>query len=372
MADLYLKNGLDVQSQPIEILMTNGKIEQVGQKLAGTTADRTIDLAGQSIVSAGWIDDHTHCYEKLTLYYDDPDQVGYMTGVTTVIDAGSCGADNISDFYARTRAKRTNVYALLNISRTGILAQDELGDLSRVNFETFQNAVNEYPDFIVGMKARMSRSVVVGNGLQPLILAKQFQAQLMHHLPLMVHVGTNPPELQAIMAQLKPGDIMTHCFNGKANGILTTDDRIKPFVQSGYEQGIIFDVGHGTDSFNFHTAAVATAQGLYPQTLSTDSYHRNRENGPVYNLATCIEKMLLLGYPLSEIIPMVTSRPAQNFKLTTKGQLAPGYDADITIFEIKHGSKKLTDSDGNTRITDRLVKPEYSIVGGKVYMIGEL
>lgn len=48
----------------------------------------------------------THCYEKLSLYYDDPDKDGYTTGVTTVIDAGSTGADNIGDFYQITRSKK--------------------------------------------------------------------------------------------------------------------------------------------------------------------------------------------------------------------------------------------------------------------------
>ncbi|APX71321.1 amidohydrolase/deacetylase family metallohydrolase [Companilactobacillus allii] len=370
MADLYIKNGLNEYLEPIELLITNGKIERVSSKIRNVVADKTIDLERQSIVSAGWIDDHVHCYEKLTLYYDDPDEDGYKTGVTTVIDAGSTGANNIKDFYTRTRDKLTNVYAMINISETGILAQDELGDMRRLNLQKLQAAVDEYPDFIVGIKARISKSVVVSNGINPLVEAKYFQMKLNKHLPLMVHVGTNPPELSEIMTIMDKGDIMTHCFNGKTNGILDENDNIKDFVQDGYEHGIIFDVGHGTDSFNFHTAEIAKQYKLYPETLSTDIYHHNREDGPVYDMSTCIEKLLLLGYKISEIIPMITSRPAKNFGLSRKGLLKSGYDADVTIFDIKHGRKELTDSNGNTRITDTLVKPKYSIVGGNVYSIG--
>ncbi|WP_125762431.1 amidohydrolase/deacetylase family metallohydrolase [Companilactobacillus hulinensis] len=370
MADLYIKNGLNEHSEAIELLISNGKIERVGTKLDDVTADKTIDLERQSIVTAGWIDDHTHCYEKLTLYYDDPDKDGYPTGVTTVIDAGSTGANNIGDFYDRTRDKKTNVYAMINISKTGILAQDELGDMSRLSLPELQDAVDKYPDFIVGIKARMSKSVVVGNGINPLVEAKYFQMKLDKHLPLMVHIGTNPPELSEIMAVMDRGDIMTHCFNGKANGILDENDKIKDFVQDGYEHGIIFDVGHGTDSFNFHTAEIAKEYKLYPETLSTDIYHHNREDGPVYDMATCIEKLMLIGYKISEIIPMITSRPAKNFNLAGKGKLEAGFDADVTIFDIKHGQKELTDSNGNTRTTDTLVKPKYSIIGGNVYAIG--
>ena len=371
MRTVYIKNGLDINDEPIEVLIEDEKIKAVGKKLDGVSADEEIDLHGDSFVSAGWIDDHTHCYEKLSLYYDDPDKDGYTTGVTTVIDAGSTGADNIGDFYKITRNKKTNVLAMINISKTGILAQDELGDMSRLQFEPFQKAVAEYPDFIVGMKARISKSVVVGNGVKPLIEAKKFQKKLDKDLPLMVHVGTNPPELSEVMDVMEKGDILTHCYNGKANGILNSNDSVKPFVNEGIKKGIIFDIGHGTDSFNFHTAQIAKQDNILAQSLSTDIYHTNRENGPVYNMATCIEKMLYLGYDLKQILPMVTSVPAKNYKLATKGQLKSGLDADVTIFKVEKGSKELTDSNGNKRTTDTLVKPIYSIVGGQTYSIGD-
>ena len=48
-------------------------------------------------VSAGWIDSHVHC----TQIADLPrraDAIGVAQGVTTVVDAGSTGADHIDDF----------------------------------------------------------------------------------------------------------------------------------------------------------------------------------------------------------------------------------------------------------------------------------
>jgi dihydroorotase len=49
-------------------------------------------------------------------------------GVATVIDAGTTGTENIADFYEHAKQAKTNVYALLNISKWGIIAQDELAD----------------------------------------------------------------------------------------------------------------------------------------------------------------------------------------------------------------------------------------------------
>lgn len=368
---LYIKNGKSIDGEPLELFIRDGKIIEMAPILEDIKSDSIIDLQGHSYVSAGWIDDHVHCYKKLDLYYDDPDQVGYLTGVTTVIDAGSTGADNIGDFYQVTRNNITNVYALINISRTGILAQNELGDLQKVDFEVFESAVEQYANFVVGMKARISKSVVIDNGVKPLIMAKEFQNKLKKDLPLMVHVGTNPPELSEILSLMTKGDILTHCFNGKPNGILNSDKSVKDFVFEALKRGIIFDIGHGTDSFNFETAKNAKRQGIFPQTLSTDIYHRNREEGPVYSMATCVEKLLCLGYDLKTVIPMITSTPAKNFHLSNKGSLKVGFDADITIFNVEDKNEKLTDSNGNNCYSTVLIEPIYSVVAGNAYLIGE-
>ena len=368
MVDLYVKNGRSVTGGPLELTITAGKITAVAEKLSQIEAQRTLDLDG-AYVSAGWIDDHVHCYEKLTLYYDDPDEDGVKTGVTTVIDAGSTGADNIGDFYQLTREKRTNVYAMINISKTGILAQDELGDMNRVQWEPFKAAVDAYPDFIVGIKARESHSVVVDNGVHPLERAKAYQQRIHRPLPVMVHVGANPPELEDILALMTKDDVLTHAYNGKPNGMLTAAGTIKPFVRNAYERGVIFDVGHGTDSFNFHTSEVAFQAGLVPQSISTDIYHRNRENGPVYDMATTLDKLMLLGFDLPTVIRMVTAAPADNFNLATKGSLTVGADGDLTVFNVISKSKVLTDSNGNQRTTQTVIQPRYAVVAGQVYEV---
>lgn len=368
MVDLYIKNGKSVTGKSIEVAIEAGKITAVAEKLS-VTAKKVLDLKHQSVVSAGWIDDHVHCYEKMTLYYDSPDAIGIPKGVTTVIDAGTTGAENIGDFYQLAKKAKTNVYALVNISKWGIVEQDELADLKKIKEELIHEALQQYPDFIVGIKARMSKTVVGENDVVPLELAKNIQKKN-ENLPLMVHIGSAPPTLDETLALMEKGDLLTHCFNGKENGILDSEGRIKPFVWDAYRRGILFDIGHGTDSFNFHVAQVAKEAGLTPQTVSTDIYHRNRETGPVYDLATTLEKMRTLGYTLEELMPMVTINPARAFHLATKGELKPDFDADMTIFNVVAGEKGLTDSNGGTRKTNELIQPIYTIVNGEVYPVG--
>ena len=118
---------------------------------------------------------------------------------------------------------------------------------------------------------------------------------------------------------LDEGDVLTHCFNGKPNGILDKEtDQIKKFAKAGYEKGIVFDIGHGTDSFNFHVAETALKAGIKATSISTDIYHRNRENGPVYDLATTMEKLRVVGYSWEEILDKVTNVPAQLFPFREK------------------------------------------------------
>lgn len=371
MTTIYIKDGRTINDESIEVLIKDKKIKKIATKFSkDITADKTIDLKGESIVSAGWIDGHTHCYDDMELYGDDPDKIGYLTGVTTVIDAGTTGADNVRDFYEAAQHSKTNVFSYLNISRTGIVAQNELSDLSNINRNLIKERLEEFPNFIVGLKARISQSVVDGNGVRPLVEAKKIQKEN-NDIPLMVHVGSAPPNLKDILGLLDKGDILTHCYNGKPNGILNKNGDIKEFVWDAYKRGVLFDIGHGTDSFNFNTAEVAKDNQLVSYTLSSDIYRRNRSKGPVYNFPTTIEKMLVLGYSMEEILPMITSHPAEIVNLKNKGKLIEGYDADITIFKMKKEEKELVDSDGNMRTTDVSIQPIYTIVEGNLYNLGE-
>jgi dihydroorotase len=366
MVDLLIKNGKTVNNKKIEIAVDSGKIVKIGENL-DVTSDQILDLKNGHYVSPGWIDAHVHAYEKMDLYYDYPDKIGVESGVTTVIDAGTTGAENIRDFYEISRDAKTNVYALINISKFGIVEQDELADLSKVEYERVAEKVKELPDFIVGLKARMSNSVIGKNGIKPLKMAKEFQKKL-DNLPLMVHVGSAPPELDEIFEVLGKGDIVTHCFNGKDNGILDrANEEIKPFAREGQAKGIIYDVGHGSASFDFDVAETAFKEGITADSISTDIYSRNREDGPVYNMATTLEKMKVVGYTWPQIIDKITKVPADLFSLTEKGALEVGKDADITVFDIEKDKKELIDSTGNTRQTTEVIRPFKTIIGGVIY-----
>lgn len=367
MYDVLIKNGKTATGERIEVAIIGEKIAAVSEQFPENVhASKTIDLENKTYVTAGWIDAHVHCYEKMELYADSPDEIGVKNGVTTIVDAGSTGANAIEDFYQITRDVQTNVYALINIAEQGILTQAELADMERIDATKVKWAFEKFPDFVLGIKARMSRTVVGDNDINPLKKAKEIQKEN-NYCPLMVHIGSTPPTLEKILNELEKGDIVTHCFNGKTNGILDEAGCIKDIAWAAMKKGIIFDVGHGTDSFSFRVAETAFAAGMKSMSISSDIYIRNRINGPVYNLSTVLEKLLEIGYNLDEVIKQVTEVPAGYYHMKNKGKIAVGMDADLTCFTIVEQCKELVDSNGEKRVTNKCIKPSFTIIGGRVY-----
>ncbi|SKA03200.1 amidohydrolase/deacetylase family metallohydrolase [Pantoea eucalypti] len=361
MYDLIIRNARLSDEQVVDIALQDGRIAAVGNVQG--TARRERDLAGRFYLSSGWIDSHVHCYPKSPLYHDEADAIGVAHGVTTVVDAGSTGAEHIDDFYQLTRAAQTQVYALINIARTGIVTQNELADMTQIDGEAVKQAVARLPDFIVGLKARISSSVVGQNGVQPLIKAKAIQ-QVSGGLPLMVHIGNNPPNLDQIADLLTTGDIITHCFNGKPNRILTPQGELKAAVKHAIARDVKLDVGHGSASFSFEVARVAIAQGILPDTISSDIYCRNRLAGPVHSLAHVMSKFFSVGMTLPQVIDCVTINAAAGLRLLRKGQLKVGYDADLTVFSIKEETRPFIDSEGEEVAGEKQLVPLAAVVAG--------
>ena len=361
MYDLIIRGARLSDEQVVDIALQDGRIAAIG-KVQGS-AQRERDLAGRYYLSAGWIDSHVHCYPKSPIYHDEADAIGVAHGVTMVVDAGSTGAEHIDDFYRLTRAAQTQVYALINIARTGIVTQNELADMTQIDGEAVQQAVARLPDFIVGLKARISSSVVGKNGVQPLIKAKAIQQET-GGLPLMVHIGNNPPNLDQIADLLTTGDIITHCFNGKPNRILTPQGELKAAVKQAIARGVKLDVGHGSASFSFEVARAAIAQGILPDTISSDIYCRNRLAGPVHNLAHVMSKFFSVGMTLPQVIDCVTVNAAAGLRLQRKGQLKVGYDADLTVFSVKEETRPFIDSEGEQVAGEKHLVPLAAVVAG--------
>ena len=365
MENYVIKQAHLVDGAIVDILVEDGMIKQIAPMIKADVEELSF---GDDYVSAGWIDMHTHCFDKFETYGDKVDLVGYPHGVCTVVDAGTAGSDTIDELYQQAQNAKTRVYSWLNIACTGIFAQDELADLNRLKEDDFKAACQKYPNFIVGIKARMSKSVLGDSGDQPLVYAKKLQKEL--NLPLMVHIGSAPSVLEDVVTMLEKGDVITHTLNPKANGI-RQGKQIKECAYQAIDKGIYLDLGHGTDSFSFDVAKLALEQGIKVDTISSDIYFRNRLNGPVYDLATTMTKLLAVGYSLSEVIDKVTSKPAEIMNLNQFGSLEVGKVADFTIFKLVQEEVSLIDSTKKVVDYQQRIVPSKVIVKNQMYDLME-
>lgn len=324
---------------------------------------REIDCSGL-YVSSGWIDLHVHAFPELDPYGDDIDEIGVKQGVAVIVDAGSCGADRIGELSASRESAMTTLFALLNVSRIGLQRIDELSDLAWLDREAALEAVQAYPDFIVGWKARMSGSVVRDNGIQPLRIARELAEE--SGLPLMVHIGSAPPRTEDILPLLARNDVVTHYLNGKSNNLFREDGSPIPELGEAIARGVRMDVGHGTASFSFKAAEAARRNGIRFDTISSDIYRGNRQHGPVYSLAHVMSKFLCLGYSLNEVIEAVTVNAAAWLGKPELGLIQVGDPANLTLFSLETAERIVfVDSEGDMREGEHQIKAKGVYANGR-------
>ena len=57
-----------------------------------------------------------------------------------------------------------------------------------------------------------------------------------------------------MLALMRPGDILTHCYTGLTMKIVDDDGHLYDFAERAWDSGVVMDIGHGTGSFSYETA----------------------------------------------------------------------------------------------------------------------
>jgi dihydroorotase len=374
--DLLIKGGRVVDpsqqlSAPRDVAVTGTKIARVAEGIAEAEARQVIDATGK-VVTPGLIDVHVHVYDGVAPLGIPADPSCIAKGVTTVLDAGSSGAHTFPGFRKHViNVVDTRVYALLNISVVGqsTLSKDnpygELLELRYANPKLAVRTIEQNRDAILGLKVRLSENIAGERDLKALALAKEAADAV--KLPLMVHIGDTHSPLREILALLGKGDVITHCFHGRGNGVLDERGRVRPEVRAAVTRGVHLDVGHGAGSFSFAVAEKALKQDLLPGTISSD-VHQFNVHGPVFDLATTLSKFLHLGLSLDQVVARATTNPANLFGFPKGlGTLREGAEADVAVFAIAEGDFTLVDSHGQKRVGHRRLAPVATVKAGRPY-----
>ena len=166
---------------------------------------------------------HVHVFWGCGHYSIEPDPYCIAKGATTVLDVGSAGADNFEGFRKYVmEASDTRIFALLHISSQGLLTAGigELENIQYANVSRCVDMIEKHRDRLLGVKVRMTNNLIQPSaGIRPLFLAREAADAV--GLPIMVHPNNAWCDtIDDILAVMKEGDFLTHCFHGGGCGVL--------------------------------------------------------------------------------------------------------------------------------------------------------
>jgi dihydroorotase len=350
-----------------DVAFADGRVSGFGRDLQASPGTQVRDMAG-AIVTPGLIDLHTHVYWGGTSLGIDADEFCRTSGVTTSVDTGSAGPGNFAGFRSHViERSQARILAYLHVSFAGIFGFSKtimVGESEDPRLMAPREAVevaDANRDVIVGIKVRVGRHASGDQGTAPLDIALQVAEET--GLPLMAHIDEPPPSYEAVLAMLRPGDVLTHAFRPFPNSPITAQGAVKPALREARARGVIFDIGHGKGSFAFKTARAMLAGGFLPDTISSD-VHQLCIEGPAFDQVTTMSKMLCLGMSLDEVVAASTVNAAVALKRMEYGTLKVGALGDATVLAVRDGEFDYVDTRGEHMTGDRRITAEGVVLRG--------
>ena len=340
-----------------DVAITGGRIAAVEADIAAD-AEETIDARGRLVVP-GLLDIHTHYARD-----NEGPTVCLADGVTGWIDAGSQGADHIADSVAVAKSAPQQGRVLINIGRAGILPGGDTMDISRADVGAAKDAIARNRDFIVGVKARLSRDVAADDVE---VLGRAQEVATSFNLPVMIHMGQTVSPLPRLLNLLKRGDIVTHMFAPPPNSIIDDNGYILPEVLAARRRGVWFDVANGRRGhLRWDIVDRVLQAGFWPDTFSTDGNTTSRTTAGVIDFPNVMSKFLSFGMTLDQVVARATVNASRVFPLfNDRGTLNVGAPADVAVLELREGAFEFVDNYGNKRTGRQRLFPSGTVLGGK-------
>jgi len=373
--DLLLKGGHVIDpanhiNEVRDIAVFQGKIATVEKNIPADQAGKVVDVS-KLYVTPGLIDIHYHVghggaplnwftpeARAHALPLGIPADMAVQSGVTTIVDAGTAGAETFLQEKEEVidRAK-VRVLAFLNIVANGMGGGLE-GSLDEMDSKLCAATIKKYPDLIVGVKTAhyWTKEPWDAEHVPWAAVDRAIDCATLANVPVMYDFWPRPERTyENLLKKMRPGDIHTHVF-AQQFPIILSDGKINPALAEARARGVIFDVGHGAGSFWFRNAVPAVRQDFIPDSMSTD-LHMGDYN--VVSMNNVMSKFLAMGVPVDDVIRRSTVNPAAEIRRSELGTLSVGKDADIAVLELTKGHFSYIDCgvarmDGSVKLTARM------------------
>jgi dihydroorotase len=354
-------NGLDAK---MDVAVSLGRIAAVEKDIPANQAGKVVDVSGL-FVTPGLIDIHFHVghggaplnwfapesanHEVLSaaalasadpraqlVPYGIPADLALQSGVTTIVDAGSAGADTfLQEKEEVIDHAKVRVLAFLNIVSDGMKGGLEQS-VDQMDVKRCADTIRRYSDIIVGVKSAHYWTQKPLDDVHPTWAAvdRAIACGEAAKVPVMFDFWPRPERSFAdlVLQKARPGDIHTHIFAQQFP--IVVDGKVNPILQQARDRGVIFDVGHGAGSFWFRNAVPAVKQGFIPDSMSTDLHTGDLT---ILSMSNVMSKFLSMGVPLNDLIRRATVNPAREIQRPELGTLSVGKEADIAVLEELHG-----------------------------------
>src|SRR6201991_2207864 len=385
-----------------DVAIRAGKIAAIQSDILPTSAREVVDVTDK-IVLPGLIDTHAHVYQYVTGRFGvNADMVGVQSGVTTLVDQGGPSCMTLPGFrhFIAEQAK-SRTLAFLSAYLVGGLEGHYYPNLYSpdcVDIDATVKAAIANRDLIRGIKAHAEIGGFARWGIRVIEMGAEIGRRA--ELPVYVHFGqlwglpekgTNGEDVDTILARVIPllrnGDVLAHPFTRHPGGFVNREGEVHPVIQAALDRGLKVDVGHGSH-FSYRLAKKAIAAGIIPTTLGADIHGYNThvpapagtpneaaddENHPFagqakFSLVQAMSSMMALGLTLEQVVPMVTSRPAEMLGRADEiGALKVGREADVSVIGERTGRFILRDNEKNEVIAERLLQPAFCLRAGTRY-----
>ena len=351
-----------------DIGIRNALIAAVAPQIPDAMAKQTLDVSGK-LVFPGLVDFHAHVFYRTGIGLP-ADELVPMTGTTTYVSAGDAGVGSFSAFKHLVMAQaRSRIFSFLHISSIGLIGfpVGEMLNIAYADVDAAAKVLAENRDVCLGIKVRESLDVVGDNGLEPLRRAIAAAERSGIGARVMCHIGNAPGDLSALLDLLRTGDVLTHAYSGAGNNTVV-NGRVLDAALAAKRRGVIIDVGHGGGSFDYTVAEPAIAQGLRPDTISSD-VHAISVNTPGQPfLPWVMSKFLNMGFSLEEVVAMTTVNPAKLIGRVDKlGTLQVGAPADVSVMELVEEKVTFVDTRRNERQGERYLRPLHTVRAGRPF-----